>query len=200
MQTLCFATLCLLLAAGGPAGAAEPVESEPLITLDLSGIDLEAAVEVLSAQSGRRFLLTESAQATALGPNITLSGVPLSMAIKTVSTIYGVCSVVRPGIISFEGCTDDNAVNVGNVQLGVALVRMTPESVYEAGGIVTHVLPDSVASRAGIQREDRIISFDGRPISRASELIDAVSKVEPGAVVTIGVLRNGRRSRLTARF
>lgn len=88
MQTLCFVTSCLLLAAGGTARAAEPAAPEPRITLDLGGLDLESAVEALSAQSGRRFLLTESARATALAPGITMSSVPLSVAIKTVSAVY----------------------------------------------------------------------------------------------------------------
>ena len=201
MRIPCIATLCLLLLViGCHAKAAQPAATEPLITLELSGLDLESAVEALSVQSGRRFLLTESAEAAAPGPDVTLSSVPLSVAIKTISAAYGVCSVERPGLISFQRCGGDGAVEPGKVVLGVSLVAMLPEGLYEAGGIVTSVLPDSVASRAGIQPEDRIIGFGGRRIYRASDLLDAVSKVEPGAVVTIDVLRNQRRLRLTARF
>ena len=200
MQTRSLAMLCLLSLSGLAAMAAEPTESEPLVSLELRDVELQAALQALSSQSGRRFLLTDGVDAAVAGPDITMSGVPLSMAIEMLSLAYGVCSVQRPGIISFEDCDRVGPVSPGKVRLGVSLVSVTPETVYERGGIVANVLPDSVAARAGIQRDDRIIGFNGRAIYRASQLVDAVSQVEPGTEVGIEIVRGNQRARLTAQF
>jgi len=200
MQIPRLAMLCWLLIAAGPAWAAEPAVTEPLITLDLSGLNLQSAVTSLSVQSGRPFLVAGGTDNVVSGPDIKMSKVPLSTAIQTLSGVYGVCAVERPGITSFQSCESVRADESSKVRLGVALVSMLPESVYQPGGIVRSVLPDSVASRAGILREDIIVAFNGRAISRASELVDAVSRVEPGSAVAMEVLRGKQRLKLTAQF
>jgi S1-C subfamily serine protease len=92
------------------------------------------------------------------------------------------------------------AVKPHSRRTAVANKAQRLENLYERGGAVTRVQPDSVAARVGIQPEDRIMAFDSHAINRASDLVDAVSKIEPGAAVALEIARGNRRLRLTASF
>ena len=56
---------------------------------------------------------------------------------------------------------------------------------------VEQVLPDSAAERAGILAGDRILSIDGRAVTRAQEIRDAVSP-HPGTGLAFVIDRDGR--------
>jgi S1-C subfamily serine protease len=62
------------------------------------------------------------------------------------------------------------------------------------------VLAGSVASAAGLQPDDTILSVAGRNISNGQELRDAVDAVQLGSAVALEILRDGRREALTAQF
>ncbi|SOY87625.1 RIP metalloprotease RseP [Cupriavidus taiwanensis] len=57
---------------------------------------------------------------------------------------------------------------------------------------ITEVLPDSAAERAGLRKGDRIVAWQGSPLTQASALIKAV-RSQPGQAVTLGIERDGQR-------
>ena len=57
---------------------------------------------------------------------------------------------------------------------------------------ITEVLPDSAAERAGLKKDDRIVAWQGSPLTQASALIKAV-RSQPGQTVTLGIERDGKR-------
>ncbi|QQX82890.1 RIP metalloprotease RseP [Cupriavidus necator] len=57
---------------------------------------------------------------------------------------------------------------------------------------ITEVLPDSAAERAGLKQGDRIVAWQGSPLTQASALIKAV-RSQPGQTVTLGIERDGKR-------
>jgi regulator of sigma E protease len=61
------------------------------------------------------------------------------------------------------------------------------------GGPVTvsEVLPDSAAERAGLRQGDRVLTWQGKPLAQAGELIRAV-RASPGADAVLGIERDGK--------
>ncbi len=88
--------------------------------------------------------------------------------------------------------------------LGVAIQDITPELARSfglqraQGALVADVTPDSPAARAGLERGDVIVNFDGTDIDEAHQLPVLVADTKIGKSVSITVLRNGERHTLHA--
>jgi len=89
--------------------------------------------------------------------------------------------------------------SVRRAMLGVNLAPMTPEIAEgfglagQQGVLIQTVLPNTPAARAGLQRNDVIVEFQGEPVSDLQKLRLKVADTTPGKPVTLVVLRNGRR-------
>ena len=83
--------------------------------------------------------------------------------------------------------------------LGVMIQKITPELKHkldlkdEKGALVADVTKDGPADKAGIQRGDVIVSFDGREIKEMSDLPYIVASTPVGKSVTVEVIRKGGR-------
>lgn len=84
-------------------------------------------------------------------------------------------------------------------RIGVLIGDITP-TLKEAldlttldGALVSQVVENSPAEKAGLKRDDVIISFNGGAIKDASDIRNAVGLVEPGERYTITYLREGRK-------
>ena len=64
------------------------------------------------------------------------------------------------------------------------------------GVIVSQVVPNGPAAKAGVQAQDIIVSIDGAPIKNGDELISIVSAKQPGATVKLGILRGSKHMNL----
>ena len=68
-----------------------------------------------------------------------------------------------------------------------------------AGGVVvSEVLDDTPAEAAGIEPGDVIVSLDGEDVLDARDLRLRIGLTQPGSEVKIGIIRDGKRKRLTA--
>ncbi|WP_255484150.1 Do family serine endopeptidase [Granulicella sp. 5B5] len=82
--------------------------------------------------------------------------------------------------------------------LGISLNDVTPDNARffnlqdASGAIISQVTPDSPASRAGLQQGDVIATLNGQKMTNSSALQVAVSELEPGAKITLGIVRNGK--------
>jgi S1-C subfamily serine protease len=87
--------------------------------------------------------------------------------------------------------------------LGVSTTDVTPDVANRLGlnvtqgAIVTQVQPSSTAAAAGLQNNDVIIRFDGKPIANAGDLVTAIRGRNPGDRVAIVVNRAGKTVTLT---
>ena len=61
-----------------------------------------------------------------------------------------------------------------------------------SGVYVSEVIPDSPASKGGLQDGDIIIEFDGEKMTRSGDLFNKVATTKVGKEVTVKYLRNGR--------
>jgi len=64
---------------------------------------------------------------------------------------------------------------------------------------ITEVVPDSAAQRAGLKAGDKVVAWQGQPLTQASELIRGV-RARPGQEVTLGIERAGQRIDVTAKL
>ncbi|MDP6483047.1 MAG: trypsin-like peptidase domain-containing protein [Nitrospinota bacterium] len=64
------------------------------------------------------------------------------------------------------------------------------------GALVSDLMRDGAAMKAGIKRGDVVLEFNGRPVRDVPELQRFAAASPPGAVVKLGIQRNGRRLRV----
>ncbi len=82
--------------------------------------------------------------------------------------------------------------------IGVQVQNVTPELAKSfglsepKGALVAEINPGTPAEKAGLQREDIIIEFNGHPIQEMNELPRMVAETPPGTAVTLKVLRQGK--------
>lgn len=60
------------------------------------------------------------------------------------------------------------------------------------GALVSQVLPDSPASRAGFQAGDIILRYSGEPVEESSQLPRMIGVTPVGKTISLSVLRNGQ--------
>jgi len=88
--------------------------------------------------------------------------------------------------------------------LGVMIQKITPDLAKaldlesDAGALVSNVVPDGPAAKAGIKRSDVIVEFDGKPIKDLSELPRVVADTPVDKAVEVVVIRDGKRKTLKA--
>jgi serine protease Do len=94
----------------------------------------------------------------------------------------------------------------GSSHLGVTLNEVTPEKAQElklpavAGAIVTSVEKDSAAAKAGVERGDVIVGFDGVRVRSSAELRRLIRETPAGRTVAIKVMRGGQARTLSAKL
>jgi serine protease Do len=95
----------------------------------------------------------------------------------------------------------DNLIKKGKVVsgwLGVSIQPVTPDLAKQfdikddKGALVGDVVEEGPAEKAGIQRGDVIIEFDGKEITDPSSLRNSVAGTPPGKKVTLKIMRDGK--------
>lgn len=78
---------------------------------------------------------------------------------------------------------------VGDLNPGLAKEFNVPDT---SGALVQNVEANGPAAKAGIKNGDVIRTFNGEPVEGSSQLTADVMNTNPGATVTLGILRNGQ--------
>jgi serine protease Do len=86
--------------------------------------------------------------------------------------------------------------------LGIAgmAVAATTKHPNRSGVLVTGIVGDSVADKAGIIVGDILYEFDGRPVSTLSDLATAIAASRRDSIVAIKVHRGIADATVTAQF
>lgn len=99
----------------------------------------------------------------------------------------------------------DNLIKKGKVirgWLGVSIQPVTPEIAKQfgikdnRGALVGDIVEDSPAEKAGIQRGDVIIEFDGKEVTDPSSLRNSVAGTPPGKKVILKIIRDGKMQKV----
>ena len=81
-------------------------------------------------------------------------------------------------------------VSVGDVDAEEAAPAHTKST---AGALVRGVTESSPAEKAGIEEDDIIVEFSGKPIAGADDLVSAVRRAKPGDTVPVVVMRGTQK-------
>jgi serine protease Do/serine protease DegQ len=101
----------------------------------------------------------------------------------------------------------DQLVKFGTVKrglLGVNIYNVTPDiaQLYglgdAKGALVSQVIEGSAAEKAGIRTGDVITSINGQTVKSNAELRLAISQLRVGQSVDVGIIRDGKPSKVTA--
>jgi serine protease Do len=139
------------------------------------------------------------------GPLLDLDG-------KVVGVNFATFDVERGGGISFAIPINmakeiyEQLIKSGTVEhgfLGVAMQNLNAELAKALGiettegVLISDVLKDSAAEKAGIKKYDVLVEFNGKPVKSARQLTIDVASLKPGMQVEMVVLRKGQRQNLT---
>ncbi len=86
--------------------------------------------------------------------------------------------------------------------LGVMIQDLTPELAEQLGlekaegALVTRVVDDTPAAKAGLRARDVILSYDGRKVESVAKLRGHVAATKPGKSAEVVVLRDGKKETL----
>ncbi len=93
-------------------------------------------------------------------------------------------------------------VRMGGPQLGVMIEEVDKDGVArlklreEKGALVTEVLKNSAAEKAGIRKDDVIVGFQGQSVLTAAQLRRLVREVPSGRTVDLDLVRGGSPTRV----
>jgi putative serine protease PepD len=125
--------------------------------------------------------------------------------------VIGINSAIRPGDnsngnvgIGFAVPIDIAAKSAAaivkgeEIQIGYLGVRASATTDGRDGALLQEVTPGSPAADAGIRAGDLVVSVDGRAIENYSEMIAAIRAHQPGDEITLGIVRGGNETTITA--
>lgn len=143
------------------------------------------------------------------GPLVDLDGkvVGINTAIVTGGTGYvgnigiGFAIPINMARTIYEQLVSEGEVTRGF--LGVGYEQLTPElaKAFElaedvTGVVITEIVADSAAEKAGLKHNDIIVEFNGKPVDSAAGFRNNVAMLKPGTEVNIAVIRDGKRIEL----
>jgi putative serine protease PepD len=126
--------------------------------------------------------------------------------------VIGINSAIRPGnnsngnvgigfAVPIDIAAKSAAAIVKGEQIQIGYLGVTPSLTTtggRAGALIQEVAPDSPAAKAGIQPGDLVVTIDGKAVENYSELVVAIRNHQPGDKVTLGVVRGGSETTITA--
>ena len=136
------------------------------------------------------------------GPLINLSGevIGINTAINPRANTIGFAVPINMAKDILPQLRADGRVTRG--WLGVVIQKITPEIAEEfdlddaKGALVSKVMPDGPAAKAGIQQRDVIREFDGQPIDDFDDLPRLVARTPVDKKVSVVLVREGKRKTL----
>ena len=136
------------------------------------------------------------------GPLLNLKGEVIGMNTAIFSRSGGYMGIGFAIPINIVKSVVEQLKTKGKVErgwLGIIIQDLNPELAKELGlkvtegVLVTEVIPDSPAAKAGLKEKDVIVKINGKPVKSAAELRSHILILKPGAEVELEILRNGEK-------
>jgi len=141
------------------------------------------------------------------GPLVNLDGEVIGINTAIISNYGGYAGIGFAIPINQARNIAEQLINHGEVtrgQLGIVIQELTPDlaksfDVKQASGIlISQVVENSPASKAGLLQGDVITSFQGDPITSVGSFRNKVALTSPGSKVRLSIIRNGKQQNITA--
>jgi serine protease Do len=189
-----------VLAIGNPFGLAQTVTAGII-----SAKGRHAVIENVNYQD---FLQTDAAvnPGNSGGPLVNMKGQVIGINTAIVGPTYQGIGFAIPSNLVKQ--VYDQLISSGKVArgwLGVSMQELSPELAEQlnlketAGALVTGVIPDSPAAKAGIRPRDVIVEWNGKVIHDPGELGLAVAWTKIGEKATVKLVRDGKPLTLSVR-
>jgi serine protease Do len=91
--------------------------------------------------------------------------------------------------------------------LGISLKDLTPDwaaaldlKTDTRGVLIDDVIPDTAAEKAGLERYDIIVEFEGQAVEKRNDFLNRVAMLSPNTKVDLVILRDGKRKNFTIKL
>ena len=111
-------------------------------------------------------------------------------------------ALTLPGQTRSQSAPEDKGTFLGVLfcPLPEALLDHLPQLPRTGGVLVTHVLPDSPAARAGLRRHDILLQYDGDKIHDGDHLARLIRASKDGQQVELLLVRAGKEIRVAVKL
>jgi S1-C subfamily serine protease len=185
----------LVVAIGNPLGFESTVTAGVVSALGRS----------LRAQSGR--LIDDVIQTDAAlnpgnsgGPLVNSRGEVVGINTAVIMGAQGICFAVASNTASFvlselvrHGRVRRAFVGVAAQTISIPRRLQLAAGTSASGAMINGIEPGSPADKAGLLSRDILVALDGQPIEGVDELLRRLNGEQIGRVVTLSLLRGGRR-------
>lgn len=137
------------------------------------------------------------------GPLLTLDGevigINTAIATNASSGYMGVGFAIPSNMAKhvMDEILSDGKVSHGFLGIGLQSINYHLAQAFGLkkveGALITNVVKDSPAEKAGLQTEDIIIAYNGRPVDNAATLRNAVYMMKPGTQIKLTVIRKDQQ-------
>jgi serine protease Do len=191
----------IVLAVGNPLGVGQ--------TVTMGIVSAKGRATGLSDGSFEDFIQTDAPinQGNSGGALVNTRGELVGINSQIISPSGGSIGIGFAIPAKMAGSVMTQLVKNGHVrrgQLGVTVQGVTSDLAKSLGlnevrgALVSAVNPGSPAARAGLERGDVIVAFNGQPVSDSNNLRNMVAATQPNTAATLQVVRNRREQTLTA--
>ncbi len=180
------------------------------------GLQATVTVGVVSAKSRgvglaeyEDFIQTDAAinPGNSGGPLLNIEGKAIGLNTAIFSQSGGYMGIGFAIPINLARSITDQLKKSGKVTRGYLGIVMHPEKITpelaevfglkdNKGVLVTEVMPDSPAAKAGLKRRDIILEMDGDTVEDWQSFRNIVAMLEPGTKVTLKVFRDGKKKEI----
>lgn len=191
-----------VVAIGNPFGLGHTVTSGIVSALGRSGINPEGYEDFIQTDASINPGNSGGALVNLRGELVGVNSAILSRSGGNIGIGFAIPSNMARSVM-------EQLLEFGEVRrglLGVTILTITPDiaEAYDIkdshGALVSQVMPDSAAERAGVQVGDVIRSVDGKAISNANELRNSIGLKRSGDTVELEVIRDKRKRMLKAKL
>lgn len=143
------------------------------------------------------------------GPLVNLDGKAVGISTAIISRSGGNLGIGLAIPINMARSVYEQLVEGGKVvrgALGVYITDLTADMAESLdlkdvkGVVISDVIKDSAAEKAGMKRYDVVVELEGAKVEKANELHNRIAMLRPGTKVKLVVIRDGKRKTLTAKL
>lgn len=188
-----------VVAVGNPLGLESTVTAGIVSAIGRGGVGV-----IRDSYGIESFIQTDAAinPGNSGGPLVNLNGevIGINSAIATTNARFQGYGFAIP--INLARTVADDLIRFGKIRRGYIGVQIqtVDETMAKAlglekvqGVIVQGVVEDGAAKQAGIKEGDVILAVDGRKVNAANELQTFIARKQPGDVVTLRIVRDGKQ-------